>query len=100
VAATEADIERMKADVERYAKEDELMQDVEPDLAAEATSSSPQLNFIEKVDVLKRQLGLSGSVAEVVREAARQLGVECAEGRSLVELSNACVAILGPEAER
>ena len=97
---SKADIERMKADVERYAKEDELMQDVEPDLAAEATSSSPQLNFIEKVDVLKRQLGLSGSVAEVVREAARQLGVECAEGRSLVELSNACVAILGPEAER
>ena len=94
---SKADIERMKADVERYAKEDELMQDVEPDLAAEATSSSPQLNFIEKVDVLKRQLGLSGSVAEVVREAARQLGVECAEGRSLVELSNACVAILGPE---
>ena len=43
------------------------------------------------------QLGLSGSVAEVGREAARQLGVECAEGRSLVELSNACVAILGPE---
>jgi heat shock protein 1/8 len=85
------DVERMAADVQRYAREDELA--VAASEAEAASSSTRPRTLIEKVDVLKRELSLSGSVMQVLQEAARQLGVE-AEGRPLVELCDACLAMV------
>ena len=55
--------------------------------------------FTEQVEVLKGQLGLSGTMAEVVHQAAKQLGVE-AGGRPLVEVSRECARACGAPASR
>lgn len=86
------DVERMAADAQRYAREDELAVAASEAEAASSSSTRPR-TLIEKVDVLKRELSLSGSVMQVLQEAARQLGVE-AEGRPAVELCDACLAMV------
>ena len=48
-----------------------------------------------QVDVLKEQLGLSGTVAEVVSAACEQLNVNT-KGKSLIEQARECyTALLG-----
>jgi hypothetical protein len=49
--------------------------------------------LIEQVEVLKRELGLSGTVSEVVHQAAEQLGV-AAEGKAIAALAAACIGAL------
>ena len=48
----------------------------------------------EMVAGFKEQLGLAGTIKEVVNEAAHQLGVE-ANGRPLVDIAKECSTILG-----
>ena len=48
--------------------------------------------------ILRRELGLSGdSIKDVVHTAATQLGVDCSDGRSLLEVAMACMEALGLE---
>ena len=65
------------------------------------SSTAAPMTLAEQVQVLKSQLGLKGgSVAEVVRQAAVQLGVEQDSGRPLIEVAASCMQVLGvPERE-
>jgi hypothetical protein len=45
--------------------------------------------LIEMVGVIKRELGLEGTLAEVVAEACKQLGVST-EGKTLAEQATLC----------
>lgn len=57
--------------------------------------SAPRLStLVEKCEVLGRELGLSGTLKEVVEKAAEQLGVE-AGGRPLAAVAESCVQALG-----
>ena len=47
-----------------------------------------------QVEILKRELGLSGNVCDVIRQAAEQLGV-ATEGKSLSVIATACMEALG-----
>jgi hypothetical protein len=49
------------------------------------------------VEILKRQLGLNGTVSEVVKEAATQLAID-SNGRPLSDVSMECVRSLGTAA--
>ena len=64
------------------------------------SSTAAPMTLAEQVQIFKSQLGLKGSsMAEVVRQAAVQLGVE-AGGRPLVEVAASCMQVLGvPERE-
>ena len=81
--------------------------DADPRLAEGAvmpisiSSTAAPMTLAEQVQVLKSQLGLKGgSVAEVVRQAAVQLGVEQDSGRPLIEVAASCMQVLGvPERE-
>ena len=46
------------------------------------------------VEILKRQLGLNGTVSEVVKEAATQLAID-SNGRPLSDVAMECVRSLG-----
>ena len=65
------------------------------------SSTAAPMTLAEQVQVLKSQLGLKGgSMAEVVRQAAVQLGVEQDSGRPLIEVAASCMQVLGvPERE-
>ena len=58
-------------------------------IALEGTGQA-EMTLIEQVEVFKRQLGLSGTVSEVVHQAAEQLGV-AAEGEDISALATACM---------
>ena len=59
------------------------------------SSTAAPMTLAEQVQIFKSQLGLKGSsMAEVVRQAAVQLGVE-AGGRPLVEVAASCMQVLG-----
>tara|TARA_B100000795_G_scaffold10127_1_gene7131 strand:- start:571 stop:1041 length:471 start_codon:yes stop_codon:yes gene_type:complete len=64
------------------------------------SSTAAPMTLAEQVQILKSQLGLKGgSMAEVVRQATVQLGVE-AGGRPLIEVAASCMQVLGvPERE-
>ena len=49
--------------------------------------------LVESVTILKRELGLDGTLNQVVHAAAEQLGVTT-EGKSLVDLTAECIALL------
>ena len=59
--------------------------------------SSNQPTLSEAVAILKRELGLEGNVADVVKQAAFQLGVD--GSLPLVEMARQCVQNLGVEGE-
>ena len=69
-------------------------------LAAEAGGSSsappPVCTLVEMVEVLTRELELSGAMHEVIHKAALELGVETA-GKSLIEIAASCMQALAPE---
>ena len=57
--------------------------------------SAAPTTLIDRVGVLKRELGLSGDTVHVlVHQAATQLGI-AAEGRTLHDLAAACMQALG-----
>lgn len=62
-----------------------------------SSSSSNQPTLSEAVAILKRELGLEGNVADVVKQAAFQLGVD--GSLPLVEMARQCVQNLGVEGE-
>ena len=73
---------------------------VEPQVAlamatpVEANTAAPSLN--EMCEVFKQQLGVKGTIKEVIQKTAEQLGVDDAKGtRSLVETATECYAIIG-----
>ena len=47
--------------------------------------------------ILKDELGLDGSMVDVVRKAAGELGIE-GSGKTTRELAEVCVEVLGGEA--
>ena len=53
-----------------------------------------QMTLIEQVELIKRELGVSGAIHEVVHQAAEQLGVP-AKGKPLVTLAKDCMLVLG-----
>jgi hypothetical protein len=61
--------------------------------SAGGSSSSNQPTLSEAVAILKRELGLEGNVADVVKQAAFQLGVD--GSLPLVEMARQCVQNLG-----
>ena len=61
--------------------------------ASSSSSSSNQPTLSEAVDILKRELGLKGNVADVVKQAAEQLELDVS--LPLVELARLCVQKLG-----
>jgi hypothetical protein len=65
--------------------------------SAGGSSSSNQPTLSEAVAILKRELGLEGNVADVVKQAAFQLGVD--GSLPLVEMARQCVQNLGVEGE-
>ena len=60
----------------------------------EARKTNAPMTLIEQVELLKRELGLSGTVAEVVHQAATQLAVN-SNGKPLTETASACLQALG-----
>ena len=62
-----------------------------------SSSSSNQPTLSEAVAILKRELGLEGNVADVVKQAAFQLGGD--GSLPLVEMARQCVQNLGVEGE-
>ena len=52
------------------------------------------LTLSEQVDFLKRELGLSGNMANVVHQAAEQLGIDPA-GKPLLEVAAMCMQAAG-----
>ena len=58
---------------------------------AKASTTNP-LTISESVEILKRELGVEGNMADVVKQAAAQLGVE---DQPLVEMARECVLKLG-----
>jgi len=84
VAADHKRVARFKSDEEAAGKAA-----VEAPLRQQAS-----LTLTEQVEYLKTQLGLSGLVHEVVKEAARQLGV-ATEGKQILELAGDCMQALG-----
>ena len=52
------------------------------------------LTLSEQVDFLKRELGLSGNMANVVHQAAEQLGIDPA-GKPLLEVAAMCMQVVG-----
>jgi hypothetical protein len=63
---------------------------------ASKSSSSTQPTLIEANEILKRELGLEGSISSVVEQAAALLGVE--PGPPLPVLAQQCLRELRPEA--
>ena len=59
-----------------------------------SSSSSAQLTLAEQVEFLKRELGLSGNMANVVHQAAEQLGIDPA-GKPLLEVAAMCMQVAG-----
>ena len=57
-----------------------------------AGSSSPSL--AEMVEILKREMGLDGTMQSVVQGAAQQLGV-AHEGQTLMQTAQLCLQKLG-----
>jgi len=60
----------------------------------EARKANAPMPLIEQVELLKRELGLSGTIAEVVHQAATRLGVNN-DGKPLTETASACLQALG-----
>jgi len=61
---------------------------------AEAGSSGANLPLIEMVNILKRELGVEGTIQSVVQQAAEQVGVDIG-GKPLPQLAKECLAALG-----
>lgn len=63
-------------------------------LPEQPSSSSSPMTLAQQAEVLKVQLGVEGTLKEVIVAAAQQLSIET-EGVVLVELGNKCMAALG-----
>ena len=62
-----------------------------------STQHTNKHTLATNVEILKRELGLNGTVSEVVKEAATQLAID-SNGRPLSDVSMECVRSLGPVA--
>lgn len=67
--------------------------------ASEASAVSSAALVVEQVALLKRELGLEGSVEDVAKGAARQLGISAAQYPTTEALLVACTTIISGGAE-
>ena len=66
---------------------------------AVASPTAPPMILIAQAELLKSQLGLSGNVADVIRQSCEQLGVD-AKGKPLTEAATLCLYTLGVAPEQ
>lgn len=64
------------------------------EVAGARQSEAVPSTLVEKVELLRQELGLSGTVKQVVDEAAAQLGID-AKGRPLAEVAALCAQEFG-----
>ena len=72
--------------------------EMQPIATATPVSSGTEMTLAAKVQVLRRELGLEGNMAEVVRRATQELGIAAeVEGRPLAQKVDAALAVLTPD---
>ena len=63
-------------------------------MPVEAAGAAPVRTLAEQVEVLKRELGLSGTIKQVIHQAAQQLQVDLA-GKPLTVVASSCLEVIG-----
>ena len=80
---------------------DQLEQHCDALVRSSADGSDPtahagrELTLGEQVDVIRRQLGLTGTLMEVLHQAAAQLCIEVTQGVPLADLASMCLDTMG-----